>query len=221
MFATQMKLPFTPGQFLDIFREYNESVFPMQLVFYLAAIAALVFVVKGNSKSGKPVSWLLALLWLWMGIVYHIIFFSAINKAAFAFGSFFIIQGLVFLYNGVLKNNLSFRFRRTFTGYMGLLMIIFALLIYPVLGFQFGHVYPSAPTFGLPCPTTIFTFGLLMMNEKKIPFYLLVIPVLWSLIGFSAALTLGITEDTGLIIAGLVMLASVIAGKRKLSPAIM
>jgi hypothetical protein len=78
------------------------------------------------------------------------------------------------------------------------------LLIYPVLGYFLGHVYPHSPTFGLPCPTTIFTFGLLLWADNKVPKYLLVIPLLWSLIGFLAAFQLGVLEDVMLLITGLV-----------------
>jgi hypothetical protein len=35
------------------------------------------------------------------------------------------------------------------------------------------------------------------------PGYIIVIPFLWTIIGFSAAFTLGIYEDTALIISGL------------------
>ncbi|HXV44590.1 MAG TPA: DUF6064 family protein, partial [Anaerolineae bacterium] len=64
--------------------------------------------------------------------------------------------------------------------------------------------YPQSPTFGLPCPTTIFTFGLLLWTDHRFPKYLLVIPVIWSLFGLSAAVQLGVLEDIMLLITGLV-----------------
>jgi hypothetical protein len=39
--------------------------------------------------------------------------------------------------------------------------------------------------------------------SEKIPWYRIIIPFLWSLIGFSAALQLSIYEDFGLVFAGL------------------
>lgn len=48
----------------------------------------------------------------------------------------------------------------------------------PSLGVAIGHTYPAQPTFGLPCPTTIFTFGLLLWVRPPVPWSLLVIPVL-------------------------------------------
>ena len=38
---------------------------------------------------------MLACFWAWMGIVYHLMYFSAINGAALGFGVLFIVQAYV------------------------------------------------------------------------------------------------------------------------------
>jgi hypothetical protein len=77
------------------------------------------------------------------------------------------------------------------------------MAIYPVLGSLFGHTFPRAPMFGVaPCPATIFTFGMLLWTTRPMPACLLVIPALWALIGLSAAVNLGVPQDYGLAIAG-------------------
>ena len=81
--------------------------------------------------------------------------------------------------------------------------MLYAIIIYPILNYVFGHWWPSNPTFGWPCPRTIFTFGLLLWTNKKVPKYILIIPLIWALIGMSAAINLGIWEDLGLIVAGI------------------
>ena len=53
-----------------------------------------------------------------------------------------------------------------------------------------------------PCPTTIFTFGILLWATKSVPAYLLVIPLLWSIVGMSAAVNLRVPQDYGLVVAG-------------------
>jgi len=199
-----MKPPFTLEQFLEVFKNYNQAVFPMQFILYLISAVAIYLVIKSNLKSDKIISIILSLLWLWMGIVYHIIFFTTINKAAYLFGGLFIIQGILFLLFGVFQNKLSFNFKKDKYGITGISLIVFALILYPILGYFFGHIYPSSPTFGLPCPTTIFTFGLVLMNIKKCPITILIIPFVWSVIGFMAAFQFGILEDTGLIVASLI-----------------
>jgi len=69
------------------------------------------------------------------------------------------------------------------------------------MGYLLGHTYPAAPAFGLPCPTTIFTFGILFFTEKNCLVFLLIIPFLWAVIGTFAAIHLGSYEDIGLLSA--------------------
>ena len=138
-----------------------------------------------------------------MGIVYHWVFFSSINPAAKIFGVMFFIQGILFIYDGVIKNKLSFLFQKTLYSYLGLVFILFGMVIYPLLGYFLGHLYPSSPTFGLPCPTTIFTFGVFLL-ANKLPKYVVIIPFIWAIIGFMAAVSVGVKEDTSLLIVGII-----------------
>jgi hypothetical protein len=63
------------------------------------------------------------------------------------------------------------------------------------------HVYPAQPTFGLPCPTTIFTVGMFVWLKPKAPWWLLIVPLLWSGIGMTAVVYFGVLEDAMLPIA--------------------
>ncbi|HEY9190349.1 MAG TPA: DUF6064 family protein [Sulfurovum sp.] len=211
-----MEIPFTAGQFLRIFQNYNSSVWPMQIVLLLGAIGIIYVILKNIKYSSKIAAAILALLWFWMGIVYHLLHFTSINKAAYLFGSAFVIQAFLFLYSGLIRSNVSFRYQRNIYGMIGSLFVVYALLIYPMLAHIFGHNYPQMPTFGVPCPTVIFTFGILLWVDKKIPKYLLIVPFLWSMVGFSAAVNLQIKEDLGLFVAGLLSLLLLIMRERKL-----
>jgi hypothetical protein len=198
-----MNIPFTIDQFFEIIREYNTSIFPMQIILNLLALVSIILAIIKSNYTNKFISITLGFFWLWMGIVYHFIFFTKINPAAFVFAIFFVLQGIIFIYYGAVKNRISFGFRKDWIGMVGLLFIIYALLIYPILGILLGHTYPDNPTFGLPCPTTIFTFGILLWTMKKVPIYFVIIPFLWSIIGLSAAINIRVYEDFGLIVAGI------------------
>jgi len=209
-------MPFTINEFLNVFEKYNKAIEPMQIIMYLLGIAAVFLLFKKSRYSDKIISGILSFMWLWMGIVYHITYFSSINRAAYIFGAVFIIQGLLLVYTGVVKNNLSFKPVNGFLAYIAGLFILYAMVIYPVIGYMLGHSYPFSPCFGVaPCPTTIFTFGLLLFAaERKFPRHILILPLIWSAIGFFAALNLGIKEDIGLLIAG-ISATAVILIKRK------
>lgn len=195
-------MPFTTDEFLHVFAEYNQSIFPLQFLFFLTGLYLVYAIFRNSQNSDKIISAVLSFYWLWIGIYYHLILFTDINPAAYAFGAIFILQGIFFFVEGNIRLTLSFKFTKNYFSYVGLIFIAYALILYPILGSLLGHSYPHNPTFGLPCPTTIFTFGLLLMLNKKFPYYIIVIPLIWSLVGATAAFRLTIYEDLGLLIAG-------------------
>jgi uncharacterized membrane protein HdeD (DUF308 family) len=205
-----LKIPFTTEQFFLVFEKYNQTIFPMQAVLILVAIASVTLAANPKPSANKTISILLGFLWLWAGVVYHLTFFTEISPPAYVFGVLFVFQGLLFLYEGVVRNRLSFRASRRLNGILGAILIVYALAIYPLIGYALGRIFPTSPTFGVPCPTTIFTFGLLLWTDKKIPLNLLIVPVLWSIVGTSAALSFGIKEDFGLLVAAMLGTASII-----------
>lgn len=202
-----MRLPFTVEEFFGVFVRYNEAVWPSQLALVLLALLAVVLALRGGASRSRIVAGVLALLWLWMGVVYHLAFFRAINPAALAFGVAFIVQAALFLWYGVRRERLVFRVRTDPRGVAGALLVAYAIVGYPLLGAAWGHVYPAAPTFGLPCPTTIFTLGLLLWAAPPVPWAVLAIPLAWAVVGTSAAARLGVREDFGLAVAALVVVA--------------
>jgi hypothetical protein len=98
----------------------------------------------------------------------------------------------------------------------GLGLVTFGLA-YPVLSLSAGHAYPFTPTYGVPCPTTILTIGLLLTTESRPSFAGAAVPAIWGLIGGSAALLLGVWPDYILLAAGVGLLILLTRGW--LSPA--
>ena len=207
-------MPFTIDDFLGVFRRYNEAVWPAQWILVILALVAVVAALRARWLTRAPM-YILALLWLWMGLVYHLAFFRSINPAAVVFGSLFIVQAGVFAWLALRIPAVRFTVQRNTAGLLGALMILFALVIYPSLGWLAGHRYPAAPTFGLPCPTTVFTFGLLLWAQPALPRRVLIIPVLWSVVATVAALQLGMVEDVSLPLAAIVASAVMVkSGQR-------
>lgn len=212
-----MDLPFTVDQFFNIFETYNTAIWPAQVIAYLIGIVAVALAFRENSLYGRIISGILALFWIWMGVLYHMAYFSAINPAAWTFGALFVLEGLLFIVIGSIWGKLSFNFDLKPIPIVGAVFILYAMVVYPLLGLAFGHWYPRAPMFGVaPCPTTIFTFGMLLWAKKPIPAYILVIPLIWSIIGTMAAISLQVPQDYGLGIAGIVGTILVILRNRDL-----
>jgi hypothetical protein len=97
----------------------------------------------------------------------------------------------------------------------GLVLITYAILGYPLIGTFLGHNYPQSMPFGLaPCPVTVFTIGMYLLTDKKIPKLFLVIPLIWALGGIMPV-SVGIFEDIGLIISGLLGTALILYRDRQ------
>ena len=199
-----MNLPFTKEQFLSVFTSYNLAVWPMQLVLNLLALGAVFLVFHRMRHTDLAVRLTLSFLWAWTGAAYHLAFFTVINPAAWIFGALCLIQAVLLLLSGWAGRAPAFEAKRDLYGVTGTVLILYGLVLYPLLGLLLGHSYPAAPTFGLPCPTTIFTIGMLLLGRDRVPVTLLIIPFLWSLLGVQAAVHFGIVEDLGLLAAGVI-----------------
>lgn len=209
-----MQLPFTPEQFFDVFRRYNEAVWPAQLALNLAALVAIGLLFRRRPAADRAITGILALLWAWTGIAYHLSYFSAINPAAFAFAAIFLAGAGAFLWAGVVRRRLAFGSDSALRRIVGGLLLVFALIVYPALAELLGHGYPAMPTFGLPCPTTIFSIGMLCFLATPFPRYVLAAPLLWAAVGSQAAFLLGVYQDLGLLLAGLVAVWLLVAANQ-------
>jgi hypothetical protein len=196
-----MVLPFTVTQFFGVFRAYNETVWPAQWVLVGMALAALYLAAKPSSWSGQVISAILGAFWLWLGLAYHLAFFAAINPLAYAFAAISVAGGVTVLWLGAVRRQLTFRLSLQGRGLLGFALVAFALAVYPAWSLLAGHRYPEFPTFGLPCPTTIFTIGMMAFLAQPYPRSPLLAPVLWCLIGAQAAFLLGVHQDLGLLVA--------------------
>jgi hypothetical protein len=197
-----MQLPFTVEEFFNIFRDYNETLWPFQAVLAGLALIAVLLVFKQDRRSGVVISAILAFFWGWIALAYHLAFFAGINPLAYLFAAVSLAGALAFLWQGVFRQRLQFAWKRGGRSFTGAVLVVFALVIYPLWSRAAGHGYPAMPTFGLPCPTTIFTIGLLAFAVRPYPRGPLVVPVLWCLVGAQAAFLLGVYQDLGLIFAG-------------------
>lgn len=134
-----MQLPFTVEQFYGVFRTYNESVWPAQLILLALALIAIGLVLVRRRWSGLLISAILALLWAWLGIAYHLAFFVSINPLAYAFAAVSVAGGLVILWHGVIHRRLDFALTRSARGFCGVVLVVFALVVYPAWSVYAGH----------------------------------------------------------------------------------
>jgi hypothetical protein len=211
-------------QFFSVFARANAAVWPMQLVWYAAALAAVVLAIRPVRRSSQLIAGFLAVYYVWIGIVYFAIFYSAINDHAMAAGAMFVLGGALFLLAGVIRQDLQFRPPQwDLWGVTGGVIMLYALAAYPVIGALTGHSFPAAPLFGLaPCPSAIFTAGLLLWTRPRVPLYVLVVPLVWLMAQAPAeALAMGVVADVARPVVGVLVSAILVwrdyrAGRERL-----
>ncbi len=206
-----------PGNALvATFTAYNQAIWPAQVALLALALGLLVAAARGGSGSGGIVHAGLAVLWAWCGAVFFMGFFSRIWPGAWVAGAVFVLQAALFLRAAVVRGDTIVALRAHGRALVGATLLGYALLVYPLLASTLGQHYPAQPTFGAPCPVTIFTFGMLLLVAGRVPGHLLVVPFLWSLFGIGAVVRFGVLEDIGLIVAGLIALPVILVHNRRI-----
>jgi len=191
-------LRFAADDFRSLFGAYNAAIWPAQIIAYGLAACGLSAVALRSRRGWAFLFVALAAMWLFTGVAYHLIFFATINPIAKAFAALFAIEACILL---AFAKSAGVETASRGQRICGGAMIAYAALIYPALGLWLDG-YPDVPLFGVtPCPVTIFTIGTLLL-EKRPPWQPLVIPVVWSLVGGSAAFLLGIVQDWVLLASG-------------------
>jgi hypothetical protein len=210
-----MNLPFTLDQFLQVFAAWNTALWPLQVLATVLGVVSVVLLFRPGPTAARIIWGILSLFWSVMAIGYYWMFFTAINPAAILFGALFLLQAVLFLVEGVIRGRI--RFDQVTKARLGLagVLVAYALIVYPLIGLLVTHPYPATPLFGVaPCPTTIFTLGVLAVARYPHVLRLALIPLAWSLVGGSAALQLGVLQDHGLPLAAGLWLALHIAQRR-------
>jgi uncharacterized membrane protein len=206
-------IPFTVEQFYGVFTAYNTAVWPMQLPLLALGVLAVVLLIRQRSYSSVGLSVILTALWVWQALAYHSVFFTEINPLAYGFAAVFLAGAVAFFWQGVVRRRLNFKVISGWRAWAGWGLMIFSWLIYPAWTYLAGHRYPAFPTFGLPCPTTLFTIGLLAFLVKPYPRSVFIVPVLWCFVGSQAAFAFDVQADLGLMVAGVLGLVLIVKSK--------
>jgi hypothetical protein len=196
-----MNISLNLEKMLSVFEAYNNATWPVQVIACLLGITAVILTIKTLKNSSRIISAILSFIWLWTGIVFCIVYWAPGYTPSYAYSVLYIIQGIIFI-TCIFRPKLSFRFKSDIYSFIGILFIVYSIVGYFLVGYFMGHIFPRSLSFILaPCPTVVFTFGMLLLTDKKVPKYVLLIPLLWSICGV-IPVSLGILEDIGLIITG-------------------
>jgi hypothetical protein len=161
-------LLFSRETYFRLFERYHHDVWPLQIAALAAGIAILALVLSG--KGGRTIAILLAIAWLWVAWAFHIRRFATIQWAATYYAAAFVIQSLLVLWTGAIRNRFDGQTRGRWPG---LALIALAVAVPPFLP---GRIELFALT---PDPTALATIGVVLALGARPRTSLLVIPLLW------------------------------------------
>jgi hypothetical protein len=201
--------------FFQRMAEYNNAIWPAQIISYGLAIIIIINSIKQWKVSNEINTTILAILWIWNGAVTEMLFFSKFQTQYYVWGILWILQGIFFIIIG-FKNRFDYKIQKNWYSYAGILFILYALVVYPLIGSFVGHGFPRGPIFGVaPCPVCVFTFGVLLFVDKKVPISVLLFPLLWAILGLYPIIIMGIIADVGEIVVAVTGFTLIVMRNRK------
>src|SRR5512133_4052166 len=190
---------------LELFTRYNQDLWPAHLLAYALGAVLVALLLFRAAASARVITLILGGLWIWLGVVFQGLYATHIDPVlGTIYAILFVAEGALLVEAG-LRGRLTYGSGAATMGQkIGWAALAYALVIYPVIGIALGHGWPEAPLFGMaPCPTTIVTFGVLLLAQPAPRRLLLVIPLIWAVLAPPAAVGRGVWEDLGLVVFGL------------------
>jgi hypothetical protein len=212
--------PHSPlNAFLATFARANAAVWPMQIVWYLAAVAMTGLALWPVRRSSRLICVLAAVYFAWIGIAYFAWLMPGMHFS-WLWAAAFTLQAVLLVVAGVVRSDLVIRPRKDLASGLGAALIAYALIAYPLIGLAGGHPLRTLPLLGVsPCVTVVFFFGLLLWARSPAPKYVLLVPLAWSLGAAPPDLARGVAADYGMLVAAVITAGLIIWRDRASSPA--
>ncbi len=196
-------LLFSPEVYFSSIAFYNQSIWPLPLLAIAISLLFFWLTLKLDPKKSIATVLILTLGWAWCGAIYHLKFYQQINWMAIYYGWMFIAQSILmmlWLLNvGLVKTEKesashsetqivqNSKWQRN----IGKILIGLSVFVLPLIGLIDGPNIKASLLLGLsPAPTLLATFGLKLISEKT-PWWLLIIPVSFSIVGLLTSHTIG------------------------------
>jgi hypothetical protein len=109
-------LPYSAEVLYALYGQYNQAIWPMQILFLVLAGVSLAFTLHPWRQAGRVVGLILVLAWLWAAIGFHWQHFSLINFSAGIYAALFAVQALLIAWTWVARGGTSFRLGRDVAG---------------------------------------------------------------------------------------------------------
>jgi hypothetical protein len=185
-------LLFSERAYWRLFELHDAAVWPAQFVAILLGVAVAVLVLRPNAWSGRAIALILAAAWAFVGWGFLWNSYATINWAASYIAPLFALQAMLLAWIG-MRGGLSFDARVFAVRAAGLLLLLYAVAVHPLVGLIAGRPIAASEVFGVtPDPMAIATLGLLVLAQVRARAWaLLAAPLAWCLFSGATLYTMG------------------------------
>jgi len=192
-------LLFSPRVYWRMFELHNAALWPLHIIAIAAGLAIVIMIARRPAIGARWAAFILAVLWILVGWSFLWHRYSTINWAAAYVAPAFFAEGVLLLVV-FLRDALTFDRRRA-AGWIGYLILGFALFVQPLLAPLQSRSWAASEVFGVaPDPTAIATLGILLLAHGRLLPWLLPIPVLWCLLSGMTLQTMGESQAWALYV---------------------
>lgn len=209
-------LLFSPDAYWRLFELANQASWPLPPLFPL--IVVLVLAASRWLRPAAPylVAGLIVLAWLWCGVFFMRHWYKPINWFASYIEPVFYVQALLLLWTSVMRRQFRDVIASGPRRVAGSVLLLGALLLYPVAGVLRGAGLGGSEYFGTaPDPTAIATLGLCLLAHGRLALVCLVLPVFICMVGFLTLLALGSWQAAVPLLAVVAMTAGLWLGTKR------
>jgi hypothetical protein len=204
-------------QWWEIIGAYGAEVWPAQAIFFVVAVAFVLFLIF---KPGKVATALMKLYFVvsfgWNGIVFFMILGTDLVGNYF-FGSLFTLVAILFAVD-LFRGRIQFLHPKLHWQKYLTLALVLVVFSYPLFSLVFGHYFPRLLILGtFPCPTAALALLLLTTALPRVDRIMYVILLFWA-IPFPPFIQFpkyGVYEDTIMFMAGIYSLIMLVRHWKK------
>jgi len=206
-------LLFSAQTYYRLFELYNLEWWPLQMLALALGAAVLALGWRGGERAGRAIAVILAVCWLWVAWAFHWQYYASINLVAGYFALAFALQALLLLWLGVVRGRLAPVPATRLQQRAGFGLLLFALLIFPLMGPLLGRSWTQSEVFGMaPDPTALATLGALLLAGPRRVWWLYPIPLAWCLISGTTLWAMEVPDFAIVPLAALLALTLAVGG---------
>jgi len=210
-------LLFSSRTYWRLFELANAEVWPLQILIFFLGALTLIWVFRPRPWSNQVSAVLVSSAWVSAGFWFIGVLYAQINWAVVYAVPAFVAEAILFIWFGVIRQELRVTFRWDLPGIVGLGLFAYALMLHPLVAPLSGRPLAAAEIIAIaPDPTAIATLGLIAMAPRgKTIWLILLAPILWCIVTTATLFTMGAWEGwiplTAIILA---LMARILASSK-------